>query len=174
MRYSDYKHLGRQFAAMARNQQVNDFGRTVQHLKDTGNTDELARLAGILDESKTSLFLFDEAEKEGFTGPATSMWIAEGSNPDTAHISLSDSGVESHNSIRGNRDRWRSPVPSYDYKVAMRERLQAAENRRAVMAGFDRPPSGPPRNVYTGRIDRSRPHSPNPYARPATLLRWPD
>lgn len=124
----------------AQAQRVNDFGNYVQHLIDTGNHDELTRLHGIVDNGKTRDFLYDSSFKESMPGPkrsiyvkaydkdiplvntegpAYSMWQAHRVDPDTAHISLDDSGVEYFHKTPKEETR----VEKYDRKKRLSDRM---------------------------------------------------
>lgn len=128
-------------------QRVNEFGNHVQHLRDTGNTDELARLAGIFDSVKTTNFLFDHAKRHDFSPEGTDFLYRHLSNPDTVHIGLSDDGPNFH--LSGVVPRSESTYAREEFKEKYRERLVQAEGRRAQIKGFDSPPSGPARDPDT-------------------------
>ena len=120
-------------------QRVAAFGNHVRHLIDTGNHDELARLGGIFDNGETRNFLFDAAFRESTPGPprvikglngkdipvvntespAYTMWQAHRIDPDTAHISLNDSGVEYFNEPPKEETR----VEKYDREKRLSDRM---------------------------------------------------
>mgnify|MGYP001489743588 CR=1 FL=1 len=128
-------------------QRRNQFSSHVQYLRDTGNTDELARLAGIFDRHETSNFLFEHAKGSNFSHEAMDLFHRLGSDPDTMHIGLSDDGPDFH--LSGVVPRSESTYARAALKKKYRERLVQAEGRRAQIKGFDSPPSGPARDPDT-------------------------
>ena len=128
-------------------QRANKFRNYVRYLKDTGNTDELARIGGIFDSVDTSNFLFDHAKDRGFDPESLDLMHRHYTDPDTVHIGLSDDGPDYH--LSGDAPRSESTFARSALQKKYRERLVKAEGSRAQIKGFDSPPSGPARDPDT-------------------------
>ena len=158
-------HMDPHQYAMA--QQVNDFGNHIRHLMKTENQAELTRIGATVDSSRTGSFLFDQVMKKGNASVAGDIQDRQIGNPDTAMISLSNSGPDYHHTDGDVESWWKGTdhVTNYRRKLKMghRERIVRSEGRRAAMRGFDKPPASPARSPHDLKTESEDPagyHSP--------------
>lgn len=134
-------------------QQVQQFGNHVQYLRDTGNTDELARIAGVFHDVDTTTFIHEAAKTHHYSDRALD--LIHRNSGDQPHVDLTEDGSpEYHHGMAGLRN-FRKSLDLGQERGARKkreERLRAAEGQRAVLRGFDEPPKGPRRNPFTGEV----------------------